>query len=148
MQQIRGTVPRNEGRVMATDGEILSLRGDCPQNGMSCVAIASKLGIPEHQVWACLRRNGRQGTFRAYQRNRGEGSPSASSGPRYQPVIYALQVERWIKRHGELQVDETVDGLFIASFGDVPGVAQETIGAAIRDAAEAAEVDNEEADSE
>lgn len=126
------------------DAKIIALRGDMPENGMSCIAIAERLGISEGRVWAALRRNGRQGMFRAYQRPREQGSPRISKGPRYQPVIFAAQLEKLIHRHGSCFIEEAAGGGYIVSFGDEPGIAQDTIGAAIRDAAEAAEIEWEE----
>lgn len=84
--------------------------------------------------------------FRADQVSRFPIGSSArrAAGPRYQPVIYAVQLEKLIRRHGSVTIEEAAGGGYIASFGDSPGTAQDTIGAAIHDAAEACEMEREE----
>jgi hypothetical protein len=117
------------------DARILNLRSACT----SCVAIAEHLCIPEHQVWACLKRHGRTHEFRAKQR------PSGHSKRRpIEVAIYATETAQLIHDLGPLNIEEAVGGGFIASFGDEPGQAKETIWEAIRDAAEAAEMEREE----
>lgn len=125
-----------------SDADILTLR----TQRLSCRLIAERLSIPESRVWSCLRRHGRTHEFRADQVSRFPIGSSArrAAGPRYQPVIYAVQLEKLIRRHGSVTIEEAAGGGYIASFGDSPGTAQDTIGAAIHDAAEACEMEREE----
>ncbi len=121
------------------DARIIELRAQ----RLACRVIAERLGIPEHQVWACLRRHGMTHQFRAEQRNHLRRGPQYGE-VRFQPVIYAAQLEKLIHRHGPCTIEEAAGGGYIASFGDEPGTAQDTIGAAIRDAADALEIAREE----
>ncbi len=130
--------PRTPG-LPVPDAAILSLRSE----RLACRVVAERLGIPEHKVWSCLRRHGRTHEFRAEQANHLRRGPRYGA-PRFQPVVYTLALEKLIRRHGSVTIEEAAGGGYIASFGDSPGTAQDTIGAAIRDAAEAREMEAEE----
>lgn len=118
--------------MTADSASILAMR----DRRESCRVIADTLHIPEHRVWSTLRSSGRCGEFRAVQRNKGKPRPHRS-----EPSILCSCLERNISRNGELLLDETMDGLWIASFGDVTGKAKTTIKEAINDAIEACEAE-------
>ena len=112
---------RGPSTTQAQTAAILSMRAE----GISCREIAAKLDIGEGRVWACNRKAGIAGKYRA-------------RGAHYAPWLRKPTLNRAIEEYGAVTVELGADGGFIATLADKwTGMEQETVVGAIRSAVEA-----------